>query len=87
MSFHHYFISDLHLGHEKLALYRGFNSADEHDQHIIRHANDTVRSKDTLWVLGDVAFGKHSLKLISQLKGIKKLVLGNHDQYSVTEYL
>lgn len=73
-------ISDLHFGHKNMALYRGFNSVEEHDQHIIDNWNNLVTKKDTVWVLGDISMEKateyHKLGL---LKGHKKVVLGNHD--------
>jgi calcineurin-like phosphoesterase family protein len=83
-----YIISDLHLGHVRLAEKRGFASIEEHDAVIITNWNSVVDKKDTVWVLGDVVFGGSSnLTILNTLKGYKKLVMGNHDRYPSTEYL
>ena len=61
-------------------MYRGFESVEEHDQHIIDCWNSVVTKGDTVWILGDISMEKsteyHKLGL---LKGYKKVVLGNHD--------
>lgn len=75
-------IADLHLGHEKLAVIRGFSSADEHDNHIVNAWNEKVTKRDVVYVLGDV-FRLHRLP---ELKGTKKLALGNHDTKNVNGY-
>jgi calcineurin-like phosphoesterase family protein len=73
-------ISDLHLGHPNLALHRGFQSAEEHDELIQQNWNSRVRKQDTVWILGDVAMEKRSnYQKLGQLNGVKKVVLGNHD--------
>ena len=75
-----FIISDLHFGHRNMAFHRGFQSVEEHDQHIIDCWNNVVNKGDTVWVLGDISMEKateyHKLGL---LKGYKKVVLGNHD--------
>ena len=73
-------IADLHLGHEKMAMYRGFSSADEQDRLIEERWNSVVGKRDTVWILGDVSMEKrsHYYKL-GRLNGFKKVVLGNHD--------
>ena len=74
-------ISDLHLGHENMAKYRGFKSSEEHDNLIVSNWNKTVLKKDTVWILGDVCMEKpHNYKVLSSLPGYKKVVLGNHDK-------
>ena len=76
-----YIISDLHLGHKNMAKYRGFNSVEEHDNHIVKCWNSVVRKKDTVWILGDIGMEKSSsYHLLDQMLGIKKVVLGNHDK-------
>ena len=75
-----FIISDLHFGHRNMAFHRGFQSVEEHDQHIIDCWNNVVTKGDTVWILGDISMEKateyHKLGL---LKGYKKVVLGNHD--------
>lgn len=74
------FISDLHFGHLNMALKRGFQNVEEHDQHIIDRWNATVSKHDTVFILGDITMEKsqHYDKL-KLLKGYKKVILGNHD--------
>lgn len=38
-------------------------------------------------VLGDVAFGLNAFEKLRELKGVKRLVLGNHDNYPAARYL
>lgn len=81
-----FIVADLHLGHEKLAAVRGFSSAQEHDDILVTNWNSVVGRKDSTWVLGDVAFSKTGLTRLAEMNGYKKLVLGNHDRYSMEEY-
>lgn len=75
-----YVISDLHFGHKNQAKRRGFDSVEAHDAHIIEQWNTIVDKKDTVWILGDVTYEKASLyPMLDELKGIKKVVMGNHD--------
>lgn len=76
-----FFIADLHFGHKNMALYRGFNSVEEHDQYIIDCWNKVVGKRSTVWILGDVTMEKTShYHLLDKLKGSKRVVLGNHDK-------
>jgi calcineurin-like phosphoesterase family protein len=77
-----YVIADLHFGHRKLAELRGFTSADEHDQALIKAWNSKVTTKDVTYVLGDV----FRLDRVNELRGIKHLALGNHDQKAISTY-
>lgn len=75
------FISDLHLGHEWMATHRGFNTVEEHDNHIIQCWNSVVSKRDTVFLVGDITMesSEHYYKL-DYLNGIKKVILGNHDK-------
>lgn len=76
-----YLISDLHFGHENMAIKRGFSSAEEQDNHIIECWNKVVNKKDVVWILGDITMERpHHYHLLDELKGFKKVVLGNHDK-------
>jgi calcineurin-like phosphoesterase family protein len=76
-----YFISDLHFNHENMAIKRGFNNAQEMNDHIIKCWNSVVNKKDTVWILGDITMEKtQGYELLDKLKGFKKVVLGNHDK-------
>lgn len=89
-----YFISDLHIGHERVlefeALLRPFADLSEMHEHMVDKWNSTVRTKDTVWVLGDVLFKRSNAdneKVLSRLNGTKRLVMGNHDTYPTDFYL
>ena len=75
-------IADLHFGHLKLAKLRGFADSDQHDAFLIDAWNRTVDKRDVVYVLGDVM----NPEKVRQLHGIKKLVMGNHDQKPVAHY-
>ena len=77
------FIADLHFGHTNMAIKRGFESAKEHDEHIISQWNKKVHKRDCTWILGDVTMeSSKSYTLLNRLNGMKKVVLGNHDRPS-----
>ena len=87
MSNNIYIISDTHFGHKLAAKERGFDSLKDHDDYIVDQWNSVVDKKDTVWHLGDVAFGKDALARMNDCNGVKKLVSGNHDKYATEEYL
>lgn len=75
-----FFISDLHLGHENMAIKRGFKNAKEMWQLIKKNWNAVTNKHSVIYILGDVGMEKSSYyHLLSELKGIKYVVLGNHE--------
>jgi calcineurin-like phosphoesterase family protein len=52
-----------------------------HDEMLIKNWNETVSKEDTVYVLGDFAFGdkKTVASYSTRLNGKKILILGNHD--------
>jgi calcineurin-like phosphoesterase family protein len=86
-----WFTSDLHLGHKNIITYqknRNFKNIDEHNEAIINKLNELIKPKDTLWILGDVAFGKANLHYVKEINAKhKRLVLGNHDTYDAVDYI
>lgn len=78
-----YFTSDFHFGHDKEFLYkpRGYNSVFEHDQDIIKKYNSIIKDDDIVYILGDVYMmePEYGVKCLSQLKGQKYIIRGNHD--------
>ncbi len=83
----HYFIGDLHFGHEKVSTIRGFESTEEHDDHIVEAWLQTVRKEDIVTVMGDISSGTkakelRALALLDSLPGRKRLMAGNHDSIS-----
>jgi calcineurin-like phosphoesterase family protein len=74
------FIADLHLGHENMAKKRGFATAEEHDEYIIKMWNSVVHKRDLTYILGDVTMeSSKPYPMLDRLNGRKKVVLGNHD--------
>ena len=89
-------ISDTHFGHTKTwaefkredgTPMRPFTSTEEMDETMVNNWNNTVRPEDHIYHLGDVVIGRKHLQIIRRLNGHKRLVLGNHDIFTVEEYL
>lgn len=80
-----WFIADLHFDHLLVARKRGFDTSEQHDQHLIRTINKRVRETDLLYILGDVAPGPSAFPRValslSRLNGSKHLFVGNHDSH------
>lgn len=73
--------SDLHLGHKNIHKYRTqFATAEEHHEFVFEQLATSVNKRDSLILLGDVAFSFEWLAKIADLKCAKKLLIcGNHD--------
>ena len=74
-----YFISDLHIAHDKLAHIRGWSDAEAYWKELKEAWNDNLKSDDVVYILGDVVMKRKAIPLLSELKGSKRIVLGNHD--------
>lgn len=79
-----YFISDEHFGHDNIIKYcnRPFSSTEEMNEELIKRHNSIIKPNDTVYHLGDFAFGDGSSnpgKFFNRLNGKKILVKGNHD--------
>lgn len=84
-----FFISDLHLGHEKILEFsprRGGTNVIEHSEWLVNQWNKRVGKKDIVYVLGDVCFKKGHLHYLVQMNGKKNLILGNHDEFPISTY-
>ena len=80
-----FFTSDTHWGHANIIRYcaRPFDSVRDMDEAMIANWNAVVGHDDVVWHLGDFALGadaKHVRSVFHRLKGIKRLVIGNHDR-------
>lgn len=85
-----WFISDTHLFHNNMlkfidkkgAYIRPFKSLDEMHHKIVSNWNKFVSVEDYVYHLGDVTFQYHKpfVELMFNLKGHKRLIVGNHDK-------
>lgn len=78
------FTSDTHFGHFNIIKYcnRPFVSKGEMNDEIIRRWNAKVNPTDTVYHLGDFAFGSaaYTKMLLERLNGKIVLIRGNHDR-------
>lgn len=82
-------ISDTHFNHKNILtftdeagkIFRDFASVEEMNELMVENWNKTVSDSDIVYHLGDVYFGSdvEADKILSRLKGRKRLLLGNHD--------
>ena len=77
-----YFIADTHFGHSGIISLcdRPFANADEMDMFMVEMWNNKISGNDTVYIVGDM-FYKHKEpdSILRQLKGKKRLIVGNHD--------
>lgn len=73
--------SDLHLDHEGIRIHceRPFSTNEEMNDAIVRGWNALVKARDTVVILGDLAWKNHA-HWIHALNGHKIMVFGNHDR-------
>lgn len=80
-----WFTADSHFGHDKIIrpdyADRPFTSSAEMDGALIQNWNTFIGKDDTVFHLGDFAWGskKRTEALLSQLPGHKHLIVGGHD--------
>ena len=89
-----YFYSDPHFGHRNMAEVfqvngrpaRPFGTLEATDDAMEARYRACVTPDDTVWWLGDIAFGKAALDRIAGFPGKRHLILGNHDRDSALAY-
>ena len=78
-----YYISDLHLFHNRILekFNRPFSSVEEMHEVIINNWKNKVKDDDTVYILGDVGMyhAREIGNILNNLPGRKILVTGNHD--------
>jgi len=81
-----YFTSDWHIGHKNVIKFdnRPFKDMDTMHSKLIRNYNSCVKDSDVCYFLGDMGLcsTEELIGVISNLKGTKILILGNHDKGS-----
>lgn len=85
--------SDWHLGHsgkepnEARSIIvmdnRPFETLEEMKQTLVNNWNTIINDNDEVYILGDLSFESPQKvnELLTNLKGIKHLIVGNHDEY------
>lgn len=84
-----YFTADTHFGHHNIIQFcnRPFTSTEEMDKTIIENWNTRVCGNDTVYIIGDMFFrSKNAEEILRQLKGKKRLIIGNHDESWMTKF-
>ena len=77
-----YFIADTHFGHQNIIRFcdRPFPDAETMDRALIANWNERVNDDDRVYILGDLLYRcVDPIGILSQLKGRKHLLVGNHD--------
>lgn len=86
-----YYISDLHLADERIfkLCRRPFSSLAEYETKLIDNWNSKVTENDDVYVLGDLATGSAEIikRFFSKVRGRKHLIVGNHDEEYLNEYI
>lgn len=86
---HLFFTSDTHFGHENIIKFcnRPFTNAKEMNEALINNWNRVVGPDDTIFHLGDFAFGGSYLwnNMLDRLNGHIHLVIGNHDRKNLRQ--
>jgi len=78
-----YFTSDNHFNHDNIIRFcnRPFEDTSHMNEEMILRWNSRVQPEDTVYFLGDFAFGDKSQIpiILGRLNGSKHLIYGNHD--------
>jgi len=89
-----YFTADPHYGHYNAILYcnRPYKTSEEMDKALIKNHNEVVGKDDTVYIVGDLSLRSNQhmnyyQSVIRKLKGIKILILGNHDTLKPFSYV
>ena len=86
---HLFFTSDTHFGHENIIKFcnRPFTNAKEMNETLINNWNRVIGPDDTIFHLGDFAFGGSYLwnNMLDRLNGHIYLIIGNHDRKNLRQ--
>jgi len=79
---------DLHFGHKGISRFRDMGEEEQHRETIIRNFNESLGKRDSLYLLGDIAFSEDMIEQIARIKcGYKFLILGNHDCKNIAKWM
>ena len=84
--------SDQHFDHANIIKYcnRQFSSVEKMNNVLLNNWNNTIKDEDTVYFLGDLAFGTSSRPTdywLKQLKGKIIFIKGNHDKSKNINFL
>lgn len=93
-----FLISDTHFGHSNILTFEDekgnrirpmFSDIKHMNQVMIDNWNSVVSEEDKVYHLGDLGFKNFTWlsSILSQLKGTKVLIKGNHDNFKASQYL
>lgn len=86
---HTFFTSDTHFGHANIIRFcnRPFQNVEEMNEVLIENWNKVVSKDDTVFHLGDFAFGGSSVwnSIIPRLNGHINLIIDNHDRKNLRQ--
>ncbi len=85
-----FLISDTHFDHANIIKYtkRPFKNVEEMNEALVKNWNETVGENDTVYFLGDMAYGKGSRPArywLSKLNGNIVFIEGNHEKVGKTQ--
>ena len=86
----YFYISDTHFDHGNCIKFDGeenlFPTVEDKNETIISNWNKVVKPNDTVFILGDMVWGRSSNweKFLPRLTGKKVLIKGNHDKIDDT---
>lgn len=83
---------DLHLNHKNIITYcnRPFSSVRKMNKVLVHNWNKSIKKDDTVFYLGDLAFGRNKNKIsywLKKLNGRVFLIRGNHDRGNLKSVL
>jgi len=76
-----FFAADMHFGHKMMIRKRGFTSAEDMDEELIKLWNSIIEPNSHVFLMGDISWyePEKTSEILERLNGIKYLVYGNHD--------
>lgn len=82
-----FYTADLHMGHQNILKLsnRPFATIEEMHRVLVENWNAVVQENDEVYIVGDVIFrsNDHPEQYLKQMKGIKHLIVGNHDRQNL----
>ena len=56
------------------------------DEEMVKRWNEVVRPNDKVYHLGDVVIARKNLHILGRLNGKQRLIRGNHDIFSTSDF-